>query len=272
MPEPALIGAASGPAVASGQTICGSCGGILAAGAGTCPGCGVRQVIPQRKPVSKATLLLLTFFLGGIGGHKFYLGKYWQGTLYLLFFWTYVPAIIALVEFVVYAFTPSDRLKAKYSAQGSVAAILAGAGGFIVMIVILAGIAIDSFNDYQKRALAYDGVALAAGLKEQIEESFAVGGPADMTCRSDHCPFASIPLGPTPNVRRIASDRTGAITIEYDERIAPAPQNRLTFIPQIDGNAADLSDARNAGKKITWNCGRDATTTMAFKLLPRSCK
>ncbi|EFL92339.1 TM2 domain-containing hypothetical protein [Candidatus Regiella insecticola LSR1] len=40
------------------------------------------------------------FFFGGIGAHKFYLGKIGQGFLYLLFFWTLIPAIIAFIEFI----------------------------------------------------------------------------------------------------------------------------------------------------------------------------
>ena len=54
---------------------CGSCGATIKIEAEICPKCGVRQ----KKPVSKVALLLITFFLGGIGAHKFYLGKHWQG-------------------------------------------------------------------------------------------------------------------------------------------------------------------------------------------------
>src|SRR5258708_37114688 len=94
---------------------CQKCGAQILKIAEICPKCGVRQ----RSPVSKAALLLLTFFLGGIGAHKFYLGKYWQGALYLIFFWTGISALIALVELVVYIFIGSERLNEKYSAHGS---------------------------------------------------------------------------------------------------------------------------------------------------------
>ena len=51
---------------------------------------------------SKTTAVLLAFFFGGIGLHKFYLGRVAAGLLYMLFFWTLIPAIIAFVEFNIY--------------------------------------------------------------------------------------------------------------------------------------------------------------------------
>jgi TM2 domain-containing membrane protein YozV len=44
------------------------------------------------------TAFLLCFFLGGIGAHKFYLGRMGEGVVYLLFFWTLIPGIFALCE------------------------------------------------------------------------------------------------------------------------------------------------------------------------------
>jgi len=42
--------------------------------------------------------VLLALFLGGIGGHKFYMGQAGWGVLYLLFCWTMIPAAVAFVE------------------------------------------------------------------------------------------------------------------------------------------------------------------------------
>lgn len=47
---------------------------------------------------SKTTAALLALFLGGLGIHRFYLGKGITGVLYLLFCWTFIPAIFALIE------------------------------------------------------------------------------------------------------------------------------------------------------------------------------
>lgn len=53
------------------------------------------------KAVNKVTYCLLAFFLGGLGAHKFYAGKTVAGILYIVFCWTYIPAFIAFIEFII---------------------------------------------------------------------------------------------------------------------------------------------------------------------------
>jgi TM2 domain-containing membrane protein YozV len=62
----------------------------------------------------KTTAALLAFFLGGIGVHRFYLGDTGKGVVMLLFFWTAIPAIIALIDFIKYL-TMSDQEFAQYA-------------------------------------------------------------------------------------------------------------------------------------------------------------
>ena len=57
---------------------------------------------------------LLAFFLGGLGVHKFYLGK-WTGIFYLALCWTYIPSIIALVEAILYLVNGEDAFNEKYN-------------------------------------------------------------------------------------------------------------------------------------------------------------
>ena len=53
------------------------------------------------KAVNKVVYCILAFFLGGIGVHKFYAGKISSGILYLIFCWTFIPACIAFIEFII---------------------------------------------------------------------------------------------------------------------------------------------------------------------------
>lgn len=54
----------------------------------------------QNKP-SLVIYLLLAFFLGGIGAHHFYNGKTLRGLLYLVFVWTMIPSVLALIDMVI---------------------------------------------------------------------------------------------------------------------------------------------------------------------------
>jgi len=134
-----------------GEIYCSSCGNRINMNAEICPGCGVRQ----RKGADKTALALLTFFLGGIGGHKFYVGKYGQGVLYLLFCWTGIPALAAFIEFIIYLCTPAEEIARKYTSKGAgaVIAVVACVFGFIFMGGILAAIAVPNFIAYRDKAV-----------------------------------------------------------------------------------------------------------------------
>jgi TM2 domain-containing membrane protein YozV len=45
-----------------------------------------------------STALILTLLLGGLGAHRFYLRQWGWGIAYILFAWTFIPLIVALVE------------------------------------------------------------------------------------------------------------------------------------------------------------------------------
>lgn len=59
---------------------------------------------PSGKSKSRAVACLLALFLGWMGAHKFYMGNTKAGILYLLFSWTGIPMIIALVEVFIILF------------------------------------------------------------------------------------------------------------------------------------------------------------------------
>ena len=63
---------------------------------------------------SRVTAALLAFFLGGLGIHKFYLGQGGMGVLYLLFCWTFIPALIAFIEFIIYLTMTDEAFAEKF--------------------------------------------------------------------------------------------------------------------------------------------------------------
>lgn len=63
---------------------------------------------------SKTTAGILGILLGGIGAHHFYLGNTGRGIVYLLFCWTYIPAIIGLVEGISYLTKSDADFASKY--------------------------------------------------------------------------------------------------------------------------------------------------------------
>jgi TM2 domain-containing membrane protein YozV len=69
---------------------------------------------PRMNTKSKVAAGLLGIFLGGIGVHKFYLGRVGMGIVYILFCWTCIPAIIGLVEGIIYLTCSDEDFYYKY--------------------------------------------------------------------------------------------------------------------------------------------------------------
>ncbi len=132
------------------EKYCKSCGEIIKSSAEICPGCGARQ----KGMINKTALLLLTFFLGGLGGHKFYTGRNLQGIFHILFCWTGIPSLISLIELIIYAFTSSESLNERYRSSGSspIIACVAAGVGMIYFTGILTAIAIPQFVKFRNRA------------------------------------------------------------------------------------------------------------------------
>ncbi len=62
---------------------------------------------------SKIVAGILGILLGGIGVHKFYLGKIGMGILYLVFCWTGIPAIIGFIEGIIYLCSNDENFQLK---------------------------------------------------------------------------------------------------------------------------------------------------------------
>ena len=235
----------------SGMKKCESCGAGIKQLAEICPACGVRQ----RKLVSKPALLLLTFFLGGLGAHKFYLGHWVQGIFYLLFCWTGIPGLIALIEFIIYAFTSTERLNEKYSASGSIAVILIIGLVFGVFVIgILAAVAIPAYQDFTSRSKVANTIQGMLAYKE------AVGAHFDAR-RQLPVSGAEIETGAlkAPHTQSVRVARGGVIvatlTSEIDSRLAG---KAIMLVPRVEGSG------------LIWTCG--VQTPSMTRLMPATCR
>ncbi len=103
------------PGRAGHEVFCRACGRPINAAAPLCPGCGAPQTARAAEgEKSRVTAGVLAIMLGGIGIHKFYLGRPIQGILYLLFCWTFIPAIISLIEGTIYLCSSDAGFARKY--------------------------------------------------------------------------------------------------------------------------------------------------------------
>ncbi len=99
--------------MAGSMVFCRGCGKEIHETALSCPQCGALQGNTVSGSSSqlknRTTAALWCLFLGGIGAHRFYLGKTTDAVLRALFFWTLIPGIIASVEMLLLAFADTDN-------------------------------------------------------------------------------------------------------------------------------------------------------------------
>ena len=101
------------------QKYCLACAAVLDRRAEICPRCGVRQagtggLATSPSGRSRIVAALFALLLGGFGAHKFYLGQPGMGVVYLLFCWTFIPVVVALVEGIVLLTQSDEQFAAKY--------------------------------------------------------------------------------------------------------------------------------------------------------------
>ncbi|MFT4892996.1 MAG: RNA polymerase subunit RPABC4/transcription elongation factor Spt4 [Candidatus Nanohaloarchaea archaeon] len=120
------------------EKYCKKCGEIIDEEAEICPECGVRQEStesqrevnvnvennnqsiqrngenPLEGNKSKTLAGILGIFLGSFGLHKFYLGQPGRGFLFLIFFWTYIPGIIGLIQGISYLLMSEQKFARKF--------------------------------------------------------------------------------------------------------------------------------------------------------------
>ncbi len=103
---------------------CSECNKEISDKATSCPGCGApiggiaAQQLPPivvTAPKSRSMAVVLALFLGGLGIHKFYLNSPGWGFIYLIFCWTFVPAILGFIEALNYIFMSDKTFQKRYT-------------------------------------------------------------------------------------------------------------------------------------------------------------
>jgi TM2 domain-containing membrane protein YozV len=109
---------------AADEKFCSECAAVIKAKAVVCPQCGCPQgpVAPTGSTATghgrnKNTAGILSLLLGGIGVHKFYLGKPGAGLLYALFCWTFIPVLLALIDAVKLFGMSTQAFDAEYNRE-----------------------------------------------------------------------------------------------------------------------------------------------------------
>lgn len=127
------------------SNLCPQCGAPAPANATKCEYCGAAiennapaatQAAPQPQVIyvqqqpmganperanwpikNKLVAGILAILLGSIGVHKFYLGQKSKGILFLLFFWTYIPGILGLIEGITILCSNDENFQIKYKCR-----------------------------------------------------------------------------------------------------------------------------------------------------------
>lgn len=96
---------------------CPECSKEISDAAKACPSCGhplISSSAPTGSEKNRIVACVLAIFLGGLGVHKFYLGKIGIGIIYLLLSWTFIPSIVGLIEGIIYLTMSDATFAAKY--------------------------------------------------------------------------------------------------------------------------------------------------------------
>jgi TM2 domain-containing membrane protein YozV/ribosomal protein S27AE len=100
------------------RKFCSACGQAIELSATRCNHCGAVQTLSAEqlyRTKNKWIAAVLALTLGGFGVHKFYLGQKGWGIVYLLFCWTFIPQLVAILEFVMLLLVDESEFNARFN-------------------------------------------------------------------------------------------------------------------------------------------------------------
>ncbi|MDO6524102.1 NINE protein [Motilimonas sp. 1_MG-2023] len=212
----------------------------------------------ELKYKSRVASALLAIIGGSLGLHRFFLGQWW-GVFYLLFSWTLIPAIVGLIEGIVFLATDQQQWNNKYN-QGRQ---LGNEGGTVLILVmvllpfvsvpvigILAAISIPAYQDYTIKANAGMGHAQA----QLVQAKIAAYVAQEQVLPADNEAI---------DVVRYPDNKAIALLDVYNGRI------RVEFTPESKLTGALIYQASLNGDQVEWDC---TGSTLAVKYLPPPCR
>lgn len=107
------------------KVYCRECGKKIPEDSKFCSHCG-KGTNPSAKATVKVELIdsdkknrwvavILAFWLGWFGIHKFYLGQIFSGVMFLIFFWTFIPLIFSVIDFIYLISISNSRFDELYN-------------------------------------------------------------------------------------------------------------------------------------------------------------
>jgi len=101
---------------------CTDCGAALKNDSDFCSTCGIFQVEKVQENIkpkashdlNKTVAAIFAIVLGSFGMHKFYLKRVGWGIVYLCLCWTFIPAVIGILEGIILLLMKDDDFYQKY--------------------------------------------------------------------------------------------------------------------------------------------------------------
>jgi len=222
---------------------------------GTCPG-GIS--VPSRTYKHKTVAALLALLFGGFGIHRFYLGQR-RGLFYLVFFWTLIPSLIALAEFIVFltasdsrwdqahnlghaeAIGNAETIANKEVGTRLVISLAIAAFALVFFLGTLAAVVVPAYQDYSARAeIAKIGTDIVS-VKRQIEDYYLA---------HDAVPSANESLGLDSPIFLPGNHRlfiaNGNMIVQVNSHQAALAGKQILFrVDALDGSILWVCQAQN---------------------------